>query len=67
MSKINVRKLILVCQRHGPDTLILETDLPSGIWPFHGTQNLRTEIARGTAVQWVEENFPETEFEIVEG
>lgn len=64
-NNCEITRIVLVRESHGSDTVLLYTRLPNGIWPFDGEQYFRTEIARGKAEEWVEQNFPFVPFEKV--
>lgn len=48
---------VTVFVSNGTDTIMIETSLPRATFPFDGTQTLKMEAARGTAVQYVKDNF----------
>ena len=62
---MKIRKITIVKTRHGADDILMETNLPSGQYPFNGTQSLKTSVARGNGEEWVKMHFPSTETEII--
>lgn len=49
---------ITILVGNGADKVSIQTDLPSGIWPYEGCQSLDTEIAAGNGKTWVLKCFP---------
>jgi hypothetical protein len=65
LTTIQITKLKTVRLTHGTDTLYLYTELPNGVWPFHGPATLKLEIARGFAEEYCEKNFPGVPHEVI--
>lgn len=57
--KLNIISVTVVSDSHGCDSIILETDLPNGIYPFTGNQIVKMEIARGRYPEYLKEHFSE--------
>ena len=41
----------------GPDTILLETDLPSACWPYTDNADLKLIAAAGSGATYVREHF----------
>jgi hypothetical protein len=54
--KMNIVKITAI--EKGSIVLIMETDLPSNIWPFEGNQLVKMEIASSNWKTYVETYFP---------
>lgn len=65
MTTIEITKLKTIRQSYGPDYTYLYTDLPNGIWPFHGVATLKLEVAKGTAEDYCKRHFPDIEHEVI--
>jgi len=50
----------------GPDTLLMETDLPQSMWPHDGNFGIKGECAAGSGISYVKEHFPGIEPTIVD-
>jgi hypothetical protein len=49
---------ITVVVSHGTDTVLINTNLPQGVWPFGKTGgHMSLEVARGRGAQYVRDNF----------
>lgn len=44
-------------QGSGPDTILLEVDLPNGCWPYNGNQSVKMEVSAGSGIGYLEENL----------
>lgn len=55
-SCIDVGK-ITVLSGFGTDKIIIETDLPNGIYPYTGNATVTLEVARGTGIDYVRKQF----------
>lgn len=52
-----VTKATVLCAT-GTDKIILETDLPLGVYPYEGyPQTVQLDVSKGMGVQYVRENF----------
>lgn len=49
---------IVIITGHGTDNIFLHTTLPDGCWPYTDTATATINVARGSAVDYVEKNFP---------
>jgi hypothetical protein len=65
LTMLNVTKITIV-KSSGTDTVFLETDLPSGVWPFEGGQSFRTDVARGQGKEYVKRHFPNIPLYVVD-
>jgi len=54
-----------IVRGNGPDVVILNTDIPSGIYPFTGTQSVRMDLAAGTAEDFIDKHFPNVPYTVV--
>lgn len=61
-----VTSLTLVEGHTGPDVLLLDTALPSAVWPYKGTQTIKMSLAKGTGRRYAREHFPGVALNIVE-
>jgi hypothetical protein len=62
---IIVKSAKVLIQAHGPDLVIVETNLPPAIYPFTENTSPRFEVARGQGAQYVRNNLS-IEPEIIE-
>jgi len=61
---MNITKIIVVTDT-GADTILLETNLPNGSYPFTGFQECKMTIAAGTAEEYVKKHFPNIPLEVI--
>lgn len=47
------------------DVVILDTNLPSGVWPFTGTQTIRMDLAAGTGEEYIKTHFGSVPLKII--
>ena len=50
---------ITVLKNDGADVMILHTNLPSGIFPFTGTAELKLTVAKSTCEEYIKKHFPD--------
>lgn len=58
-------KAIVVRGRGGPDKVTFDSTLPSGVFPFTGTQDFNVSITRNTAEEYLKAHFPELPYEVI--
>lgn len=56
---------ITIISSSGPDHLILHTNLPEGCFPYHGNATARIEVAADKGVQYIKDNFPDIDYELI--
>lgn len=63
---MNPIKITIVCTK-GTDTVMVEMDAPSPVWPFD-EQNLtlKFEAAKGTGVEYCAKHFPSVPVTVIE-
>ena len=66
MTKIKISKATIV-RLSGTDTVFLEVDLPSGVWPYEGTTSVKLDVARGRAESYMDEHLPHVPYVVVVG
>src|SRR6185312_1485276 len=68
VAHVQVTGLTLVPSA-GTDVLFLETNLPSGVWPFNGRDRatVRLEVAADHSLQYAADNFPGVPLEDLTG
>lgn len=49
----------------GPDKIIMETDLPNGVYPYTGNQFISMDIAADGGYEYVKKHFPDIIIKIV--
>lgn len=55
---LEIEKIVVLHCDHGPDLIQLHTKgLKPCIWPFDESPTPRFEVARGTGIDYVKENF----------
>lgn len=55
-----------VIRAHGPDKVILETDLPDGMYPYTGKMSVKFSVSRGTGEQYVRKHFNDLPVRLIE-
>lgn len=60
---IEVTGVTLGSNGTGVDVIYIETNLPSGVWPFTHTAVIKMEVAKDHGRKYVETNFPNVPFE----
>ena len=63
---LEITKIIVMTDKHGPDTLIITTDLPSSGWPWKDSGYLKLQCGAGTGAKYAAANFPGVEIELVD-
>jgi hypothetical protein len=63
---MKITKVQVVTEWAGCDYIYLETDLPSAVWPYEGTQTAKLTAAAGTGVDYARANFPGIPKEILD-
>jgi hypothetical protein len=61
--EIEITGVTLVSSRSGTDTIFLETNLPSGTFPFSGKATITLVVARDHGRNYIRDNFPNVPFE----
>lgn len=52
---------IMVVESSGADTILFYfSNITSGCWPYEGCHSFKTEVANGSSVKWLIENFGDT-------
>lgn len=59
-------KSVTILRGHGTDDISIETDLPSGVYPFTGNAFVKLYVAHGLAEKYITENFPDTKFNLID-
>lgn len=62
---MNIRTAQVIQSQHGPDTVMLHTDLPDATHPFTGTLVLKFTAARDTGPSYMATHFPDVTVEVV--
>lgn len=55
---MNFLSATILVQRHGPDIVYIQTDLPEAIFPFEGILSLEFRATRKTGYEYVRTHFP---------
>jgi len=63
---IKVTKICLIKSAEAPDELLIQTDLPNGMYPFKGNASITLKVAKGMGEEYCDKNFERVEIEIVE-
>lgn len=64
---IEVTGVTLVTNRAGVDVIYIETNLPSGIWPFTDKATIRLDVAPDHGRKYIATNFPNVPVEDLTG
>lgn len=64
--QLTIKKITLVRQKNQTDTAFLLTELPGAVWPYMRPTSLRLDIAHSTGEDYLRENFPGVEVEVVD-
>lgn len=54
---MEIKSIVILRGKYGPDKLMFETDIQSAQWPFTGTQPIYTDVASGHGEAFCEKNF----------
>lgn len=56
---------ITVLTGSGGDNLMMETDLPNGMWPYTGVSSIRLDVAAEMGESFVQTHFPGIPYEVI--
>lgn len=56
---------IQIIEGEGADDILIETDLPCGVYPFAGRATLKMQAAQGTGKEYVARNFDGIPVEVI--
>lgn len=65
ITSIEVTRIGLI-KTNTTDTVFIETTLPPAIWPFEEPATMKVGVARGKAEDWLQEAFPDVEYDVVD-
>lgn len=63
---MNITKITVLIDTHGPDHVYLHTDIPEEIWPFTGMQTFKAEVVAGRGEKFASEHFPDIPVTVVD-
>lgn len=63
---MNITRITILHDTHGPDHVYLHTDIPEEIWPFTGMQTFKAEVVAGRGEAFALEHFPEHEVKVID-
>lgn len=56
---------ITIIRTGGTDKIALETNMSNGLFPYTGNATLYLDVAKGTAEEYIYNNFGDIEFELI--
>jgi hypothetical protein len=62
---ITVTGITLIPGNPGSDTLLIETTLPDGCWPYTGMNCFTSYAAKGSGPDYIAKNFPGVPYHVV--
>lgn len=60
---LKIFKITIVRIKNHTDKIYLNTNLPSGVYPFKGNCYLTFEVAEGTGIEYCKKNFSEINYD----
>lgn len=63
---LDVLHATLIQSLYGPDTIILELNIPNGTFPFNGNATVKLEVAAGDGFRYLQTHFKGTRYERLE-
>ena len=64
MFSLKVTSIQILTSSHTCDTVILNTDITEGTWPYKANAHFLSKVASEQGEEWVKKNFPGVSYTI---